>query len=146
MEKFVESDFIRKSVNVSLVMMVSGFGIALISLSVSIFVHFSHGAVGFFFLLCASLVFGGGLFGAIVSGLSKKDEYTSKFIKYMRNRLNEAYTKKELYSILGEFEELAVENGMYCLSYPVDLKRIHQEIRTKIDFLMELKRRENQNK
>ena len=146
MEKFVETDFIRKSINVSLVMMVSGFGIALISLFVSIFVQFSHGAVGFFFLLCASLTFGGALFGAIVGGLSKRDEYTRQFLKYMRNKLNEAYTKKELYSLLGEFEELAMDGRLYGLSYPLELRRIHREIITKIDFLMELKRRENQNK
>lgn len=146
MEKFVESKFVTRSVNIGLGSLLIGLLFALIAVTTSIFLEFTDWWTAFCFIFGTGLVFGGALFGAIVGRFSKRDEYTSKFIKYIRLRLSEAYTKEELESLLREFGELAIEGGTYCLSYPVDLRRIHQEIITKIDFITELKKREENGK
>lgn len=146
MEKFVESKFVTRSVNIGLLSFLLGVIFALVAGVTSIFVEFTDWWIKFCFIFGVILVFGGSLYGAIVGRFSKRDEYTSKFIKYIRIRLSEAYTKEELESLLREFGELAIEGGTYCLSYPVDLRRIHQEIITKIDFITELKKREENGK
>ena len=71
--------------------------------------------------------------------LSDKSKYTSKFLIYMRDKLNKAITLNELLEIEKEFKYLAIKDKMYCLSYPYDLKDIHKEINSKIDILIKQK-------
>jgi hypothetical protein len=67
--------------------------------------------------------------------LSKQQEYTESFIKYIRQYLDKADTLEKLLLVKNEFESLCIENGRFCLSYPHELKEIHVEINTKIQIL-----------
>jgi hypothetical protein len=95
------------------------------------------------FLMIFNLIFGvgflllpiAGVFLILANVFDKKDTYTSQFIRYMKCKLKDARTLEELKVILKEFEDLAIENNMYCLSYPVDIRKIHEEILYKIDIL-----------
>lgn len=74
----------------------------------------------------------------IASSLSKINKYSREFIAYMQGKLKSAETLEDLISIKKEFDYLAVENGVICLSYPVTMKEINHEIVSKIDILQKL--------
>lgn len=75
------------------------------------------------------------IFGLTSKWISKKDEYTREFLKYMRKRIDDSFTLEGLKSVMREFEELAIEGRTYRLSFPSDLRRIHVELLNKIEIL-----------
>lgn len=74
-------------------------------------------------------------FAITASVLSQKNKYTKEFLAHMREKLSKIRTLEELLEIKKEFEDLAIKDGVYYLSFPGDLKNIHQEIIYKIDIL-----------
>lgn len=71
----------------------------------------------------------------ISKSLSKKDEYTREFISYIKCKVKKAKSLNELNQILNEFELLAIENNMICLSFPTDIKIIYRDLISKIEIL-----------
>ena len=67
--------------------------------------------------------------------LSELNSYTSEFIGYMENKYEECSSLNELYELLNEFEELAVDGGRYSLAYPRTLKELHLKLITSIQVL-----------
>lgn len=100
-------------------------------------------AITFFIGLITSSMIGIGILGLPISailgliskGLSTQDLYTREFILYMRKKLKSAKTLEELYQIEKEFNELAIKDKRYNLSFPMDLRQIQQEINNKIEIL-----------
>jgi hypothetical protein len=123
MEKFKE----KKIVNILFTTAVSMFGLWIITLILSVFN--SIFLAGFLLIPVAALCL---LIGSILSD-SKK--YSREFIDYMDNRINKAKTLHDLYDCLDEFQNLAIENNMYCLDYAHDLRKIHQKIISQIEIL-----------
>lgn len=99
--------------------------------------------ITFFIGLFTNSMIGLGILGLPISailtfiskGLSTQDSYTREFLLYMRKKLKSAKTLEELYQIEKEFRELAIKDKMYNLSFPMDLRQIHQEINNKIEIL-----------
>lgn len=99
-----------------------------------------------------NLLFLGGFFGLMLLAvpfivaskiLSKKDEYTREFLKYMRDKLDKYSTLKEYNTLLQEFNNLAIKNNSYCLSFPVSVRKIHDEILIKIDALKKIENKKD---
>lgn len=64
---------------------------------------------------------------------SEKEEYTKKFMDYVRRRIDEAYTLDDFIALRQEFESLCIKDGSYTLSFPVDIKALHLEIVSKLE-------------
>ena len=78
------------------------------------------------------------LFLTISKIISNKGKYSSQFIDYMENKVNNSKTIGELEDCLNEFNFLVIRNGMYDLEYPTDLRRIHQKIINQIEILKKI--------
>lgn len=133
MEKFKEKRIVEVLDAICLVIML----IFLASLIIGIFYH----AFLFGFLLLPIVM----IIIVISQSLSKKNEYTRGFIIYIKDKVKKAKSLDELNQILNEFESLAIEDGMICLSFPADIKIISRDLISKIEIL-ELQDRVNGNK
>lgn len=71
--------------------------------------------------------------------LETESAYTSKFISYINDKIQNATTLEEYIKIRNEFLELAVKDGMYNLSFPRSLKDIHGKLNVIIGSLQKLK-------
>ena len=81
--------------------------------------------IGFLFIPLA------GLFIIPAKILSKRDKYTGTLLDYFKVKLLKVKSIDDLYKIREEFESLATEQSgnktFYCLSFPVDIKKLHQQ-------------------
>lgn len=123
MEKFKEIRIVKISDYVSVTIALMFF----LSLIIGAFYH--PFLVGFLLLPIAIIPL------LISKSLSKKDEYTRNFITYMKSKVKKAKSLNELNKILNEFESLAIEDNMICLSFPLDIKTMHRDIISKIEIL-----------
>jgi predicted membrane chloride channel (bestrophin family) len=123
MEKFKENRVAEISTNIGLCMFIGW----IIGMGIGIFYHPFLWSI---FLLPVALI-------VIVIALffSTRNKYTSEFLEYMRARIDSAVTLEEIKGVSREFESLAIEDGMYILSYPQDLKDIHRDINSRISIL-----------
>jgi ABC-type transport system involved in cytochrome bd biosynthesis fused ATPase/permease subunit len=88
----------------------------------------------FIYVLLASLVISLSS-RAISSRKSIKDKYSKEFLNYINGKIEKANTLNEFKDILSEFEELAIEDKRYNLSFPYDLKYTHNRILNSIEVL-----------
>ena len=123
MEKFKENRVAEIATNIGLGILVGW----IIGMVIGVFYHPLLWSI---FLLPGALI-------AIVIALffSTRNKYTSEFLKYMRAKIDSAVTLEELMGVSREFESLAIEDGMYILSYPQDLKDMHRDINSRIAIL-----------
>lgn len=70
--------------------------------------------------------------------LETRRKYTSDFITYINNKVQNAKTLDEYIEIRKEFINLAVENGIFCLAYPKDLNKMLGNLNVIIDSLKKL--------
>jgi len=127
MEKLKQS----KTFNILESITVSLFGLWLMSMIISIWNH--NFLLGILLIPLAVIIH-------LTSKIfDKQPKYTEQFINYINNKLNNAVSLEQLINIRTEFEDLAIKNGMYNLSYSIDLKKIHSEIYAKIDVLSKIK-------
>ena len=123
MEKFKENRVAEILTNIGLCVFIGG----IIGMGIGIFYHP---------FLWSIFLFPVALFSIIVSSsFSTRNKYTSKFLEYMRARIDSAVTLDEIMGVSREFESLAIEDGMYILSYPQSLKDIHRDINSRISIL-----------
>ena len=123
MEKFKEI----KSVEVSNVIVAILMIAFLLCLFLSIFWH--EFLIGILILPCSIP------FAVFAFTASKRDEYTRNFIKLIENRLSKDVSLDDLKHTEMVFTHLAIENDRYCLSFPISLRKIHNEIICKIEIL-----------
>ena len=123
MAKFVEKRIVKILSNISI-----GLILAFL-LSLVLFLFNNVFAYGFFLMPCAIP------FLFLESLLSDKNKYTRDFLELYRYKLDNVKSLDDLYDIQSGFESIAVEDGIYCLSYKVSLKNMHQEILNKIEIL-----------
>lgn len=69
---------------------------------------------------------------------SDKTKYTSKFIQYINDKIQNAKTLDEYIEIRKEFISLAVEDNQFCLSYPRNLNQILNNLNVIINSLKKL--------
>lgn len=127
MQKFEQS----KTYNILENIMVLLLGLWFISMIISIWNHN--------FLLGILLIPLAFIIHLISKIFDKQPKYSKEFINYIINKIDNALTLEQFEYILSEFEELAIKNGMYNLCYPIDLKKIHNNIIAKINILSKLK-------
>ncbi len=65
---------------------------------------------------------------AISFAFSTRDKYTSKFLEYMRVKIDNVITLEDALEVEKEFRSLAIEDNQYCLSWPQTLKYMHRDI------------------
>lgn len=125
--------------NIGVASFILGFVSLVVILLFSLFgiISIDYGIVSFF----------GGMFLAIpfflIAGrLSTKDKYTRVFIADIENKLRNAKSKQDLINLKEFFENEAIgESGKtYRLSFPADLKRLHQTIIDQIDILNKIEK------
>ena len=98
------------------------------------------------FLMIFNMIFGigflllpiAGIFIGISYTFSKRDEYTKTFLKYIDNKIYNSKNLEDLNSVLNEFETLAIENKLYCLSFPNDIRKRHEKIINQMEILKKL--------
>lgn len=123
MEKFKERRVVKIMDNISITIGLMFF------LSLLIGMFYNPFLVGFLLLPVSIIPI------LISKSLSKKNEYTREFMSYIKDKAKKAKSLDELNQILNEFESLAIEGNMICLSFPLDLKIIHRDIVSKIEIL-----------
>ena len=79
-------------------------------------------------------------FGAVTATilgqlLSAKDKYTREFLSYIDTRIKNAYNIDDYKAILSEFESIAIEDKLFCLSFPQSLRYTHNRIKNSIEAL-----------
>jgi hypothetical protein len=126
MEKFEEKKIVNILQTVSVVLFFLFLTSLLLTILNEVFVF------GFLFIPLSFL------FLTISKMISNKGKYSSQFIDYMENKVNNSSTIGELEDCLDEFNFLAIRNGMYDLEYPTDLRRIHQKIINQIEILKKI--------
>ena len=123
MEKFKEKRIVNICNTITLIIGIMW----VLCLIIAIFNH--QFLLGFLLLPCCIP------FIVMSSILSDKNKYASDFLVYIRGKLSKATTLDELIAVEKEFLHLATDGKMYCLSYPTDLRKIHNEINSKIEIL-----------
>lgn len=78
-------------------------------------------------------------FGILSFYFSDKNKYTNDFIKYIELKLSNVKTYTDLIEIKNEFNKLAIKDNVYCLSYPVNIKQLHNKILNQIEILEKIK-------
>ena len=63
------------------------------------------------------------------------EDYTKEFITYINKKLDSAKNLEDLVEIQKEFESLAIENKMYCLSDSITIRKLHEKILNQIEIL-----------
>jgi hypothetical protein len=132
MEKFKERKIVIVLHGILLILL----PIVFISLVLSMFnLMFLYGVLLFIPMVVISII------GLV---FSKQNSYTVEFLEYISNKHNECRTLADLINLCNEFEELAMDKdrNRYILSYPNDLRRIHSNILSNIEFLLKNKSNE----
>jgi hypothetical protein len=121
--RFKESKVASISQMVGIGIFLLGFASIIVTLILSFFVDsidVSHGLGIFLLSLPIAMVF-----VIIHFFTSKRDKFTSDFLKEIKLELAQAKTINELQSILDKLWDEAVdENKMIRLSYPLDIKKL----------------------
>lgn len=95
---------------------------------------------GLFLLITIFILF------VIASANSDIDEYTREVIKYISSLLKEATTIEELNTIQEELLYLSTKDGRYITpSYIDDIKKLYNDINSRITVLTIIKLRETKN-
>lgn len=95
---------------------------------------------GLFLLITIYILF------VIASANSDIDEYTREVIKYISSLLKEATTIEELNTIQEELLYLSTKDGRYITpSYIDDIKKLYNDINSRITVLTIIKLRETKN-
>jgi hypothetical protein len=123
MEKFKENRVAEILTNIGLCVFIGG----IIGMGIGIFYHPFLWSIFLFPVALLSII--------VSSSFSTRNKYTSEFLEYMRARIDSAVTLDEIVGVSREFESLAIEDGMYILSYPQSLKDIHRDINSRISIL-----------
>ena len=132
--RFKENKIARISGNIGFGIFLTGIVSCLVIFISSIFITKLDGIIG---IVCFLMSLPLAIVPMVLSYMfSKRDEFTSSFIKEIKSELSEAKTIKDLYKISDKLWLEAVdENKMIRLSYPLEIKKLIDEINFKIDIL-----------
>jgi len=132
--RFKENKIARISGNIGFGIFLTGIVSCLVIFISSIFITKLDGIIGLgCFLISLPLA----MVPLVISYLfSKRDDFTNAFIKEIKSELLEARTIQDLYKVNDKLLLEAVdESNMIRLSYPLDIKKLIDEIKYKIQIL-----------